>query len=215
MTPDVRSFVAVHARQRRRHHDDRRIARGHLARRAPARQHRRSPGFDLNGDGDILDHRPLLLAQQHQHQALGRHHLADLGHQRRQPPALRLHLGSRAPSADRRSGATSKATARSKTSSPAARASACSPPTATSSAAAIASRSPSSKQYALEYRGQFLDDKFTATVGVRAPFFTRELNQYCYTPNGGTGNSATRSAPHGGTLCTVARAARRRSPMAT
>ena len=41
-------------------------------------------------------------------------------------------------------------------------------------------------QYALEYRGQFLEDKFIATVGVRAPFFTRELNQYCYTPNGGT-----------------------------
>ena len=45
------------------------------------------------------------------------------------------------------------------------------------------------KQYALEYRGQFLEDKFTATVGVRAPFFTRELNQYCYTPNGGNGSS--------------------------
>ena len=46
-------------------------------------------------------------------------------------------------------------------------------------------------QFALEYRGQFLDDKFTATVGVRAPFFKRELNQYCYTPDGGTGNSGT------------------------
>ena len=37
-------------------------------------------------------------------------------------------------------------------------------------------------QYALEWRGQFVDDKLTATVGVRAPFFKRELNQYCYTP---------------------------------
>ena len=44
-------------------------------------------------------------------------------------------------------------------------------------------------QFAVEWRGQFVDDKLTATVGVRAPDFTRELNQYCYTPNGGTGNS--------------------------
>jgi iron complex outermembrane recepter protein len=59
------------------------------------------------------------------------------------------------------------------------------------------------KQYALEWRGQFLEDKFTATIGLRAPFFTRELNQYCYTPNGGTGNSAgSISATNGSTLCT-------------
>ena len=63
-------------------------------------------------------------------------------------------------------------------------------------------------QYALEYRGQFLDDKFTATVGVRAPYFTRELNQYCYTPNGGNGSSGTIGAS-GGTLCTA------RAPMPT
>lgn len=56
-------------------------------------------------------------------------------------------------------------------------------------------------QFAAEWRGQFADDKFTATVGVRAPFFTRELNQYCYTPNGGNGNTGTIQA-NGGTLCT-------------
>ena len=55
-------------------------------------------------------------------------------------------------------------------------------------------------QVALEYRGQFLDDALTATVGVRAPFFKRELNQYCYTPNGGTGSSSTTFASS--TLCT-------------
>ena len=44
-------------------------------------------------------------------------------------------------------------------------------------------------QYSLEWRGQFMEDSLTATVGVRAPFFTRELNQYCYTPDGGNGNS--------------------------
>jgi len=57
------------------------------------------------------------------------------------------------------------------------------------------------KQFAVEYRGQFDDDKLVATLGLRAPHFTRELNQYCYTPNGGTGNSGSIGAG-GGTLCT-------------
>jgi iron complex outermembrane receptor protein len=63
-------------------------------------------------------------------------------------------------------------------------------------------------QFAAEWRGQFAGDMFTATVGLRAPYFTRELNQYCYTPDGGTGNSGTINAG-GGTLCTS------RSPNAT
>jgi iron complex outermembrane receptor protein len=62
-------------------------------------------------------------------------------------------------------------------------------------------------QYALEYRGEFLDDKIIATVGVRASYFTRDLNQYCYTPNGQTGNSSTTFTSS--TLCTS------RSPTAT
>ncbi|HEX8619347.1 MAG TPA: TonB-dependent receptor, partial [Thermoanaerobaculia bacterium] len=32
-----------------------------------------------------------------------------------------------------------------------------------------------------EYFGKFLDGKLTVTAGIRAPFFKRELNQYCYT----------------------------------
>lgn len=32
-----------------------------------------------------------------------------------------------------------------------------------------------------EYRGQFLDDALTVLLGLRAPFFTRELNQNCFT----------------------------------
>ena len=32
-----------------------------------------------------------------------------------------------------------------------------------------------------EYFGKFLDNRLTVNVGVRAPFFKRELNQYCYT----------------------------------
>lgn len=51
-------------------------------------------------------------------------------------------------------------------------------------------------QVAVEYRGEFLDNRLITQIGLRAPFFTRELNQYCYTPNGGSGNS-------GGALCTT------------
>lgn len=32
-----------------------------------------------------------------------------------------------------------------------------------------------------EYRGSFLEDRLTAVLGVRAPFFTRRLDQRCYT----------------------------------
>ena len=35
-----------------------------------------------------------------------------------------------------------------------------------------------------EYFGQFLDTKLKVSLGVRAPFFERELNQYCFTSNG-------------------------------
>jgi len=39
-------------------------------------------------------------------------------------------------------------------------------------------------QFALEYRGQFLDDAITINIGARAPYFRRELSQFCYTLNG-------------------------------
>ena len=55
-------------------------------------------------------------------------------------------------------------------------------------------------QYSLEWRGTFAEDKLIATVGVRAPFFKRELNQYCYTPDGGNGGPGAIQAG-GGTLC--------------
>lgn len=35
-------------------------------------------------------------------------------------------------------------------------------------------------QPSVEYRGDFLEDALTLTVGLRAPFFTRELNNRCY-----------------------------------
>ncbi|MCS6948697.1 MAG: TonB-dependent receptor, partial [Steroidobacteraceae bacterium] len=52
------------------------------------------------------------------------------------------------------------------------------------------------KQFAGEYRGSFADERFVATLGLRVPKFERELNQYCYTQNGGTGNT-------GQVLCTT------------
>jgi iron complex outermembrane recepter protein len=35
-------------------------------------------------------------------------------------------------------------------------------------------------QFAVEYRGRFFDDKLLLNAGLRAPFFKRELNQFCY-----------------------------------
>ncbi len=36
-----------------------------------------------------------------------------------------------------------------------------------------------------EYRGEFLDGALTVNAGVRAPFFRRELNNYCFTSSSG------------------------------
>lgn len=36
-----------------------------------------------------------------------------------------------------------------------------------------------------EYRGEFMDDKLVANVGIRAPFFKRDLNQFCFTTSAG------------------------------
>jgi iron complex outermembrane receptor protein len=52
-------------------------------------------------------------------------------------------------------------------------------------------------QFAIDYNGKFLDNRLRVTAGVRDPFFTRELNQHCYTGQSGfaTCTSATPSAP--------------------
>jgi iron complex outermembrane receptor protein len=39
-------------------------------------------------------------------------------------------------------------------------------------------------QISANYIGKFLDDKLHVNIGLRAPFFSRSLNQYCYTYNG-------------------------------
>ena len=35
-------------------------------------------------------------------------------------------------------------------------------------------------QFAAEYRGRFIEDKLLVNLGVRVPYFKRELNNYCY-----------------------------------
>jgi iron complex outermembrane receptor protein len=39
-------------------------------------------------------------------------------------------------------------------------------------------------QVAANYIGKFMDDRLHVNIGVRAPFFKRDLNQFCYTFNG-------------------------------
>ena len=51
-------------------------------------------------------------------------------------------------------------------------------------------------QFSLEYRGRFLDEALTVNLGVRAPFFKRELNQYCYTQNASSNVLCTSEVPN-------------------
>jgi iron complex outermembrane receptor protein len=50
-------------------------------------------------------------------------------------------------------------------------------------------------QFAAQYIGKFMDDKLRVEVGLRAPFFERELNQYCYTEARGSGFAYCSSEP--------------------
>lgn len=50
-------------------------------------------------------------------------------------------------------------------------------------------------QLSAEWRGQFMDDNLFVTVGLRAPFFKRELNNYCYTQNNGNFANCTSQTP--------------------
>lgn len=51
-------------------------------------------------------------------------------------------------------------------------------------------------QFSLEYRGRFLDEALTVNLGVRAPFFRRELNQYCFTQNASSNVLCTSEVPN-------------------
>lgn len=50
-------------------------------------------------------------------------------------------------------------------------------------------------QVSFEYRGNFLDDKLAINAGLRAPFFKRELNQFCYSQNGSSNVRCTTESP--------------------
>lgn len=51
-------------------------------------------------------------------------------------------------------------------------------------------------QFSVEYRGRFLEEALTVTLGVRAPFFERELNQNCYTQNASSNVICTTEVPN-------------------
>ena len=51
------------------------------------------------------------------------------------------------------------------------------------------------QQFAVEYIGDFFDDSLTVNIGVRAPEFTRQLNQYCFSQNGTSTVRCTTETP--------------------
>jgi iron complex outermembrane recepter protein len=51
-------------------------------------------------------------------------------------------------------------------------------------------------QLSAEYRGKFFDDKLDVQLGVRSPWFKRQLNQYCYTL-ATSGNASCTTQPVG------------------
>jgi len=50
-------------------------------------------------------------------------------------------------------------------------------------------------QLSAEYTARLFDERMTLTLGLRAPFFERELNQYCYTQNGSVNVLCTTQSP--------------------
>lgn len=50
-------------------------------------------------------------------------------------------------------------------------------------------------QVSVEYRGKFLEDNLNLSVGLRAPFFKRELNQFCYSQNASSTVRCTTETP--------------------
>jgi iron complex outermembrane receptor protein len=49
-------------------------------------------------------------------------------------------------------------------------------------------------QFSISYNGSFFDDRFKVALGVRAPYFERELNQNCYSQNGSSNVLCTTQA---------------------
>ncbi len=51
-------------------------------------------------------------------------------------------------------------------------------------------------QVSVEYRGKFMDDNLGLSIGLRAPFFKRELNQFCYSQVGSSTVRCTTETPN-------------------
>lgn len=51
------------------------------------------------------------------------------------------------------------------------------------------------QQFAVEYIGDFFDDSLTINIGVRAPYFTRDLDQNCFSQNGSSTVRCTTETP--------------------
>jgi len=51
------------------------------------------------------------------------------------------------------------------------------------------------QQFAVEYIGDFFDDSLTINIGVRAPYFTRDLDQNCFSQNGSSNVRCTTETP--------------------
>ncbi|WP_439478584.1 TonB-dependent receptor [Brevundimonas sp.] len=51
------------------------------------------------------------------------------------------------------------------------------------------------QQFAVEYIGDFFDDSLTINIGVRAPNFTRDLDQNCFSQNGSSNVRCTTETP--------------------
>ena len=58
-------------------------------------------------------------------------------------------------------------------------------------------------QIGAEYKGKFLDNRLTATIGLRAPFLHRELTNYCFTRNA-SGSSSSVSCLFGASAAAYA-----------
>jgi iron complex outermembrane recepter protein len=50
-------------------------------------------------------------------------------------------------------------------------------------------------QFAGEYRGKFFDSKLVVNLGLRLPYFQRDLENFCYTQTGGSGFATCTSQP--------------------
>jgi iron complex outermembrane receptor protein len=58
-------------------------------------------------------------------------------------------------------------------------------------------------QFSLEYRGKFFDDALQVNLGLRAPTFDRDLNQFCLSQRGSTTVLCTTQATYPGDLDSV------------